>query len=107
MLFFLCVCGFFAVSPFSPDLVPFRFIWLRSNHSCPLQICMQDKRYTNQVLASAIQQLADSSPVPSLTMRTAMVSYKKYPAMKQFLIGMYRMQLSECNLSDPLLFKGY
>jgi len=73
-----------------------------------LNKCFERKRvYTSEVLAVALQQLVDQTPLPMLFMRTAMLALNTAPKLKGFIVGLLTRLLSKKIWKDARIWKGF
>jgi len=72
-----------------------------------IQHCMEQKEYTQGILAIVLQQLIDVSPLPALLMRTIIQTVQKHPKITMFVMGLLSRLVTKQVWSDARLWQGW
>ena len=71
-------------------------------------MCFNEKQiYTQEVLATVMQQLIDVTPIPTLYMRTVIQSVTMYPKLSGFVIIMMQRLIGKQIWKYPKVWEGF
>jgi symplekin len=71
-------------------------------------LCFNEKQiYTQEVLATVMQQLIDVTPIPTLYMRTVIQSVTMYPKLSGFVIIMMQRLIGKQIWKYPKVWEGF
>lgn len=71
-------------------------------------MCFAEKQiYTQEVLATVMQQLVDITPIPTLYMRTVIQSVTMYPKLSSFIVIMMQRLIGKQIWKFPKVWEGF